>query len=53
MFGDSLFADLTDAERTAVVERVEDRLRPELYDPGTETWTADYRRPRFAAVRQE
>ncbi|WP_226011291.1 class I SAM-dependent methyltransferase [Halomicrobium salinisoli] len=53
VFGDSLFADLTEAERTAVVERVEDRLRPELYDPETETWTADYRRLRFVAVRQE
>ncbi|WP_225335704.1 class I SAM-dependent methyltransferase [Halomicrobium urmianum] len=51
LFGDSLFADPTDAERAAVVERVEDRLRPDLYDPETETWTAGYRRLRFVAVR--
>ena len=51
VFGDSLFAPLTDDEREAVVTAVEDRLRGELYDPGTETWTADYRRLRFVAVR--
>jgi len=50
MFGDSLLADLSDGEREAVVEGVEDRLRPELYDAERETWTADYRRLRFVAV---
>lgn len=49
MFGDSLFAGLSDDERDAVVADVEDRLRPEMFDGGT--WTADYRRLRFVAVR--
>jgi hypothetical protein len=48
VFGDSLFAGLDEA----VVSAVEDRLRDRLYDPGTETWTADYRRLRFRAVRE-
>ena len=52
VFGDSLFAGLDEAEREAVVSAVEDRLRDRLYDPGTETWTADYRRLRFRAVRE-
>jgi len=51
MFGDSLLAPLSDEERAAVVAEVEDRLRPDLYDPGTGTWTADYRRLRFVAER--
>lgn len=50
VFGDSLFAPLTDDERDAVVTAVEDRLREELYDPDDEAWTADYRRLRFVAV---
>ncbi|WP_246984680.1 class I SAM-dependent methyltransferase [Halorientalis marina] len=50
MFGDSLLADLPDVERTAVVDGVADRLREELYDAESETWTADYRRLRFEAV---
>jgi trans-aconitate methyltransferase len=49
MFGDSLFAGLADDEREAVVAGVEDRLRPDMFDG--ETWTADYRRLRFVAVR--
>jgi trans-aconitate methyltransferase len=51
MFGDSLFADVPDEERESVVEAVESRLRPDLFDG--ETWTADYRRLRFLAVRSE
>lgn len=50
MFGDSLLADLDADERAAVVAGVEDRLRPNLFDG--ETWTADYRRLRFVAVRE-
>lgn len=50
MFGDSLLAPLAADEREAVVADVEDRLRGELYNPETETWTADYRRLRFVAV---
>jgi trans-aconitate methyltransferase len=52
VFGDSLFVDLGDAERAAVVSAVEDRLRPELFDADAGTWTADYRRLRFVAVRE-
>jgi len=51
VFGDSLFAPLAESERAAVVAAVEDRLRPALYDADAETWTADYRRLRFVAVR--
>ncbi|WP_424017371.1 class I SAM-dependent methyltransferase [Halorientalis pallida] len=51
MFGDSLFSDVPDDERAAIVAAVEDRLRPDLFDG--ETWTADYRRLRFRAVRSE
>jgi trans-aconitate methyltransferase len=50
MFGDSLLAPLSPGERAAVVADVEDRLREAMYDPGTGTWTADYRRLRFVAV---
>jgi trans-aconitate methyltransferase len=50
MFGDSLLADLTEAEREAVVAGTERRLRAGLYNPDAATWTADYRRLRFVAV---
>ncbi len=53
LFGDSLFADLSPDEREGVVTAVESRLRPEMYEEETETWTADYRRLRFVAVRVE
>ena len=49
-FGDSLLAGVDGDERSAVVAAVEDRLREDLFDEETETWTADYRRLRFAAV---
>jgi trans-aconitate methyltransferase len=52
VFGDSLFAPLDATEHEAVVTAVEDRLRPDLYDAETRSWTADYRRLRFVAVRQ-
>jgi len=52
VFGDSLFAPLDADEHEAVVTAVEDRLRPDLYDAETGSWTADYRRLRFVAVRQ-
>lgn len=51
MFGDSLFESVPADERAAVTEGVEDRLEPVLYDRDEETWTADYRRLRFRAVR--
>lgn len=49
MFGDSLLAEVPPDEREAVLADVEDRLRPDLYDPESRTWTADYRRLRFVA----
>ncbi|WP_440764247.1 class I SAM-dependent methyltransferase [Natronorubrum sp. DTA7] len=51
MFGDSLFSSVSTDERAAVIEGVEDRLEASLYDRDEETWTADYRRLRFRAVR--
>lgn len=47
MFGDELFAPLSDAERREVVAAVEDALRDELFRDGS--WVADYRRLRFVA----
>ena len=52
VFGDSLFAGLDASEREAVVAAVEDRVRENLFDEASETWTADYRRLRFRAVRE-
>ncbi|MBX0304594.1 class I SAM-dependent methyltransferase [Haloarcula salinisoli] len=49
MFGDELFAPVTESDHEAVLDAVEERLRPVLYDPESETWTADYRRLRFVA----
>lgn len=52
VFGDSVFAQLDPGEREAVVAGAEDRLREDLFDPGSGSWTADYRRLRFVAVRE-
>jgi trans-aconitate methyltransferase len=51
MFGDEFFEGVSDDDRTAVLDGVEDRLRGDLFDPETETWTADYRRIRFVAQK--
>lgn len=51
MFGDDLLAPVSGDEQDAVIEAVEDRLRPEMYNPDREVWEADYRRLRFVAVR--
>ncbi|SEH15674.1 Trans-aconitate methyltransferase [Natronorubrum sediminis] len=51
MFGDSFFADLSDDEQESVIADVERDLESTLYDHDDETWTADYRRLRFRAVR--
>jgi len=51
MFGDSLLGDVPDAELSAAVEGIADRLRDDLFDPDREVWVADYRRLRFVAVR--
>jgi len=48
-FGDSLLAPFPDPE--GAIAAVEDRLRPERYDPATETWTSTYRRLQFRARR--
>lgn len=50
MFGGSLFESVPDDELSAVLDGVEDRLRESLYRDGA--WVADYRRLRFAAVRE-
>ena len=49
MFGDEMFTDVGAAERASILDAVEARLRPSLYDG--ETWTADYRRIRVVAQR--
>ncbi|MCG1003076.1 MULTISPECIES: trans-aconitate 2-methyltransferase [Halobacterium] len=51
MFGDSLLADVPEGEHDDVLAAVADDLRDELYEDGT--WTADYRRLRFEAVRTD
>lgn len=50
MFGDSLFEPLSATERTAVIDAVEERLEPDMYNEDDQTWIADYRRLRFRAV---
>ena len=50
MFGDSLLAPVEGEEREAVLAAVEERLRAGRFDDGS--WIADYRRLRFAAVRE-
>jgi|AntDeeMinimDraft_5_1070356.scaffolds.fasta_scaffold00110_16 SAM-dependent methyltransferase len=51
MFGDSLLAGPDESERREIVTAVEDRCRDALFDAESGTWTADYRRLRFEAVR--
>lgn len=50
MFGDELLGPVAGEEREDVLEAVEARLRPELFEDGS--WTADYRRLRFVAIRE-
>ena len=50
MFGDSLLAPVEGEEREDVLAAVEERLRPEQFEDGA--WVVDYRRLRFAAVRE-
>ncbi|PSP58597.1 SAM-dependent methyltransferase [Halobacteriales archaeon QH_7_66_37] len=52
MFGDSLLGEVPDAELSAAIEGVADRLREEMYDPDRDVWVADYRRLRFLAVKE-
>ncbi len=49
MFGDGLLEPVPADERESVIDDVEARLRPSLFADGT--WTADYRRLRFVAVK--
>lgn len=51
MFGDSLLAGPDEAERREILAAVEDRCQDALFDEESGTWTADYRRLRFEAVR--
>ena len=52
MFGDRLLGAIPEDRRSDVIAGVEARLREDLYDPESGTWTADYRRLRFVAVRE-
>ncbi len=49
MFGDSLLSAVPEAEQSAVIAAVEDRLREELFQDGT--WVADHRRLRVVASK--
>ncbi|MEF8867370.1 MAG: methyltransferase domain-containing protein [Haloarculaceae archaeon] len=49
MFGEELLGAVPGPEREAVRSAAADRLREDLFEDGT--WTADYRRLRFVAVR--
>ncbi len=53
MFGDDLFDGVGGHDHEAILSGVEERLRPTLFDPETETWTADYRRLRFVAAPRQ
>ena len=50
MFGDRLLGAVPEDRRADVIAGVETRLRDDLYDPESGTWTADYRRLRVVAV---
>lgn len=50
MFGDRLLAAVPEAERDAVLEAIERRLRPQLFDATEQSWAIDYRRIRVRAV---
>jgi len=50
MFGEELLGSVPEPERDAIRAAAADRLRGELFEDGT--WTADYRRLRFVAVRE-
>jgi trans-aconitate methyltransferase len=51
MFGDEVLAPVDDRDHEAVLDGMEERLRPGMYDAETGTWTIDYRRLRFVAER--
>jgi trans-aconitate methyltransferase len=53
MFGDQFFVETTATEREAILDDVEEQLRPELFDADEEQWYADYRRLRIEAQRPE
>lgn len=48
-FAGKLFAGWDDTRRAAAYGRIEERLRPQLYDGNK--WVADYRRLRIAAIK--
>ncbi len=49
MFCDRFFTGITTEEKTQVISKVEEMLRPNLYQEGT--WIADYQRIRIVAVK--
>ncbi|MFB6222467.1 MAG: SAM-dependent methyltransferase, partial [Haloarcula sp.] len=51
MFGDAVLTPVAEHDRETILDGIEERLRPDLYDAETETWTVDYRRLRFVAGR--
>lgn len=51
MFAGSLLADVPPGGRSAVIQAVEEQLRPTLYRDGN--WFADYRRLRLVAFKLE
>lgn len=50
MFGESLLEAVPDSELAAVLDGIEERLRVTQFRDGA--WVADYRRLRFAAIRE-
>lgn len=50
MFANSLLQQIPASERTAVIQNVENQLRPKLYQDGC--WVADYKRIRIVATKE-
>jgi len=49
MFANNLFQEIPAEQRMGVITKIEDQLRPKLYQDGI--WFADYRRIRVVAVK--
>lgn len=49
MFGESMFEGLSESDKNRIIEGVEQRLKPILYQGGQ--WVADYKRLRVAGIR--
>ena len=50
-FGDAFFEGKSDEEVDLALDRIEEMLRPRLYDKQKNLWTADYRRIRMVGKR--